>query len=296
MKKNINWMMGCWLLFSWLQAVPVVAQETGTASYYADKYHGTSKTASGEMYDKYDFTAAHRSLPFNTWVAVTNLSNGNSTRVRINDRGPFKPGRILDVSRIAAETLGMIGSGVAQVKVEVISAPQPSQDPAPFPSPSPSPEVEVEAAPRPTPAPVGTLNDLPIVDEMGRPIRSTSPSQPQSPIITDEGRNTAAPIGLEDAQRYTPALFRMVAFKEESFGYGIQVGAYFNVYRLFEAMNALSDEGYQNTLVQSTLKGDQPVFRILIGPYPTRSDAVQVQKSLGRKGKKGIILDLSTLR
>ena len=91
----------------------------GIASYYADDFNG-KKTANGETYNMYKMTAAHRSLPFNTKVKVTNLDNKRSIIVRINDRGPFKLERIIDLSMAAATQLGMKGSGTANVKLEVI--------------------------------------------------------------------------------------------------------------------------------------------------------------------------------
>lgn len=93
--------------------------EEGIASYYAEEFHGR-KTSSGEIYDMNAMTAAHPSLPFNTMVKVTNLENGMSTIVRINDRGPFKDMRIIDLSYAAAKAISMIGSGTARVKLEVI--------------------------------------------------------------------------------------------------------------------------------------------------------------------------------
>ncbi len=99
--------------------VVVVKVLNGQASYYADKFHGRS-TASGEKYDKTKLTAAHRSLPFGTRVRVTNLRNGQQVIVRINDRGPFVDGRIVDLSRAAAEQIGMVRDGVVKVKVEVL--------------------------------------------------------------------------------------------------------------------------------------------------------------------------------
>lgn len=89
------------------------AAQTGKASYYK---HG-ARTASGERFNASDYTAAHRSLPFGTRVLVTNLKTGQSVIVRVNDRGPFVRSRIIDVSYSAAKMLGMIGSGVATVKI-----------------------------------------------------------------------------------------------------------------------------------------------------------------------------------
>lgn len=93
--------------------------QTGMASYYGKEFNGR-RTASGEIYDMYDMTAAHRSLPFGTRVRATNLGNGRSVVVRINDRGPWARGRILDLSYAAAQKLGMIGPGQARVKIEVL--------------------------------------------------------------------------------------------------------------------------------------------------------------------------------
>jgi rare lipoprotein A len=92
---------------------------TGIASYYAHDFNG-KKTANGETFDMRQLTAAHRSFPFNTKVRVTNLDNGKSCIVRVNDRGPFKLERIMDLSLGAAEALDMIKTGTASVQLEVV--------------------------------------------------------------------------------------------------------------------------------------------------------------------------------
>jgi rare lipoprotein A len=88
----------------------------GVASFYTE---GT-ETASGEKFDTHDLTAAHPTLPFGTKLRVTNVASGRSVTVRVNDRGPFVAGRVVDVSYSAAETLGMVGSGIAKVKLDVV--------------------------------------------------------------------------------------------------------------------------------------------------------------------------------
>ena len=92
--------------------------EVGRASYYAHRFHGRS-TASGETYDEAKLTAAHRTLPFGTRIRVTNLENGRSVMLRVNDRGPHRKSRVIDVSYLAAKRLGFVREGVARVKVEV---------------------------------------------------------------------------------------------------------------------------------------------------------------------------------
>jgi rare lipoprotein A len=99
---------------------PARSSETGLASWYGHPYHGRA-AANGEIYDMEKMTAAHRTLPFGTFVRVTNLGNGKSVDVRIIDRGPFVAGRIIDLSHAAAGAIEMIGPGVAQVRVDILS-------------------------------------------------------------------------------------------------------------------------------------------------------------------------------
>lgn len=91
-----------------------------TASFYADKFHGR-KTASGEKFNMYDYTAAHKTLPFGTVLKVTNLANGKSVNVRVNDRGPFAKGREIDLSKAAAVDLDMIDEGTATVSLVIVT-------------------------------------------------------------------------------------------------------------------------------------------------------------------------------
>lgn len=103
--------------------LPTVGQtEVGIASWYGPGFHGRP-TASGERYDQWALTAAHRTLPMGTQVRVTSLENARAVGVRINDRGPFVDGRVIDLSRAAAERLRMIGPGLMRVRVEVLDLP-----------------------------------------------------------------------------------------------------------------------------------------------------------------------------
>jgi rare lipoprotein A len=101
---------------------PVMGAEVGIASWYGHPYHGRA-AASGEIYDMEKFTAAHRTLPFGTLVRVVNLDNDKLVDVRINDRGPFVGDRIIDLSHAAAQAIGLIGPGVARVRLEVMQTP-----------------------------------------------------------------------------------------------------------------------------------------------------------------------------
>ena len=105
--------------------IPGQYVEEGVASWYGPTFDG-HRTSNGEIYNMHDMTAAHRTLPFNSMVRVTNLNNGKQTEVRINDRGPFVANRIIDLSLSAAQAIEMVGPGTAEVRLEVIGGPNPT--------------------------------------------------------------------------------------------------------------------------------------------------------------------------
>lgn len=113
-------------------AAPIIprigATEVGDASWYGYPYHGR-RAANGEIYDMEKLTAAHRTLPFDTWVEVQNLSNSKTVTVRITDRGPFIDGRIIDLSHAAAREIELIGPGVARVRLTIVAPPPPAEIP-----------------------------------------------------------------------------------------------------------------------------------------------------------------------
>jgi rare lipoprotein A len=104
-----------------LPPIPGQYVEEGVASWYGVPFNGRH-TSNGEIYDMHTMTAAHRTLPFNTIVRVTNMRNGKQTEVRINDRGPFVANRIIDLSMAASQAIDMVGTGTAQVKLEIVSS------------------------------------------------------------------------------------------------------------------------------------------------------------------------------
>ncbi len=147
MSRKLHLWFSAWLVCA-LLVCPSIAlaehspAETGQASYYHDRFHGRP-TASGEPYDRASLTAAHRTLPFGTWLRVTRIDTERSVYVRVTDRGPFKPGRVIDLSRQAAEEIDLIGPGVAEVELAVVEEPALTEyavqvDPPPLPTPIPS--------------------------------------------------------------------------------------------------------------------------------------------------------------
>lgn len=120
MTKNLLIVTFMLLLTPNLQAKEIKkTQQVGLGSWYGKKFHGR-KTANGEKYNMYEYTAAHKSLPFNTVVEVTNLRNNKKIKVRINDRGPYHGNRIIDLSYLAAKKLGYVTKGIAKLKLKVL--------------------------------------------------------------------------------------------------------------------------------------------------------------------------------
>ena len=127
-----RWLLGLFLAIATVSCAsaprpggdyPVRYRETGVSSWYGEPFHGR-QTANGEIYDMYGLTAAHRLMPLGTIVKVTHRENGRSVTVKVNDRGPFIRGRILDLSFGAAERLGMTAAGLAPVAIEVVDLPK----------------------------------------------------------------------------------------------------------------------------------------------------------------------------
>lgn len=299
--KTIQMRRIIFLILGLGMAFPMLSQtEEGIGTYYADKYHGRS-TASGEPYNKFNFTAAHRTLPFGTWVLVTNLTNNRSVRVRINDRGPFTKGRIIDLSRAAAEQIDMIRTGEVRVRMQIISgtANSPVAAGGGF-----SPAV----SPRSRKSSNVDLSKLPVVDINGNPLNTNAePVYSNSNETVYDGSNiedayvpedepVAYTPGMAEASKHTPSLFRMLAFRQEAIGYGVQVGAYFNFYKLLEGLDALSAKGFQQTIVQNGMKNNEPVFRIIVGPFATKPEADSMRRKLTNSKIKGITVDLANLR
>lgn len=142
----------------------------GVASWYGRRYHG-KQTSSGEVYDMYAMSAAHTILPIPSYVRVTNVANGRSVVVRVNDRGPFIDSRLIDLSYTAAHKLGILGGGSGMVEVESIMPGQPSATPQPI----AAPPAVVAPAPPPVPVPV-TIESAPLP-----PVAASAPTIPVAP-------------------------------------------------------------------------------------------------------------------
>jgi len=218
---------------------PVVSgRQEGVASWYGPGFHGR-RTANGEIYDQYDLTAAHTSLPLGTRVMVTSLTNGRAVEVRINDRGPFVGGRVIDLSYAAARVLGMIGPGTMPVRVEVLDAAIQVASRPPM-APPAEPHAIASDAHEPAPAPV----------PVARPAPPPEPTAAFTVLVA-----TLSDPGKADHLRSRIAL------------------------------------KFPDAHVQPLDVGADRVYRVRIGPYPSRGVAVARAELVNRFGYPAVITE-----
>jgi rare lipoprotein A len=214
----------------------------GIASYYAEPYNGR-RTANGEIFDTYNgMTAAHKTLPFNTVVRVKNLRNGEEVDVRINDRGPFVKGRVIDLSLAAAKEIDLVRAGVVPVKLKVLKDGSPTSKPT---APA-TPPLVVPAA-----TPPSTLPNVP------------APAQPD-----------AVPIQPTPTQETVASLADSTSLP----AYGVQVGAF----QTETAATRLRDDlalRYMNVSIL-VVAADQPLYRVRVGSVTDMAAAEQLAKQL----------------
>jgi len=294
----------------------------GKVSYYSDSFQG-KRTASGELYDKNKMTAAHKSLPFGTMVRVTRLDNNRSVQVRVNDRGPFIKGRIIELSRQAAERIGLIQDGVANVKIEVVSggmpqtsdavaeAPTPRINNEPLPdaydntarriNPDDTNEPEETTADRSTTSQTNTTTTRPQREE--RSSNSSTRTQTETARSPDRraaprqstSRKFDAPLVGEDYQKYD--LYKINLMRPKKEGYGVQVASLTQYENVLKQIADLQAKWFDDILL-SVEPGplDQPVYKIILGAFPEMAAAENYKKNLKSKHKiNGFVVNLSEM-
>lgn len=221
--------------------------EQGVASWYGTKFHG-KRTSSGEPYDMLAMTAAHKSLPLPTYAEVTNLKNGRKIIVKINDRGPFKNNRIIDLSYAAAIKLGITKAGTGLVEVRAIDPSQPPQAKSQI-----QPQVPVVAPPPPT--------------------HRTPP--PQAAVAAK-----AVPPPTDKRQQTTPEQAANIYLQVGAFGSRI------NAENLRARIRDIETLTPSMVSVTQGIKSDSSIFRVRIGPIDSAPEADQVIKRLAQFGIK----------
>ncbi|HFA50014.1 MAG TPA: septal ring lytic transglycosylase RlpA family protein [Bacteroidetes bacterium] len=281
-------------------------EEFGIASYYSDLFQG-KPTASGELYNKSKLTAAHKTLPFGTLVKVTRLDNNASVQVRVNDRGPFISGRIIELSKEAAGRIDLIQDGATRVKVEVIKEkPAPAaladasgdKKDATKPYDKADKKIEKKADKKTAVKSAPKKEALAAADKTARKINK----KPGKETTTAKGaaakKIAVSKSVLVKSQDYTTlGLYEIALKRPEKKGFGVQVAALGNQDALFRKIADLQGDWFTNILVNIE-KGDknEMLYKIILGTFETRKEAEVYKDNLKKKKKiKGFVVDLAAL-
>ncbi len=241
--------------------------EKGLASYYDDSYHGR-KTISGEIYDKTKLTAAHKNLPFGTKVRVYNPANKKSVDVVIIDRGPFIKGRVIELSRRAAQQIDLIKATVAPVELTVLSSPK-------------------GAVAQPAAIAANTTGD--------------ASAKPAAPASTKKVTNTDPPkkegLVVEAKDMQTGGLYKMQVLKLESKGFGVQVAGYSDYQSVVQQLAVLQEHWFKGATVFVDELNGKPYYKVILGPMNTREEATSYCESIKEKYKVegAFVVDLNAL-
>jgi rare lipoprotein A len=230
--------------------------ETGIASWYGPSFHGKD-SASGEAFDEMALTAAHPTLPIPSLVRVTNLENGKSVVVRLNDRGPFVDDRIIDLSKRAGEVLEMHKKGTAKVRVQYVG-------PAP---------AEANAAPQ-----TGQADLIPV-------------SAPANPVFTAKpiaAMTLPAPTAEARAASGVASSTELVRADESLRGFYLQAGSFADLGNAHKLRTTLQDVG--PAFVTPTSVNGAEFYRVMLGPWTSRADAERAQGRLIESGAKAIVV------
>jgi rare lipoprotein A len=231
--------------------------QTGKASFYADQFNGRP-TASGEIYKHELSTAAHRKLPFGTKVKVTNLENNKTAIVKINDRGPFIRGRIIDLSKSVAESLDILQNGVSDVQIEVLDA-----------------DAQV------TKAEPSMVKEI---DEEEKGIESPKQTTPTSENFQNTGKQNS-----EEREFYKLNVDRI----EPDF-YGVQIASFSESDNLLRLANNLKVSYKSEVTIQVKTINQTRVYTVILGQFKTRQEAERFRDNNLEKYPDAFIVDMTT--
>ncbi|MGK0390847.1 MAG: rare lipoprotein A [Maribacter sp.] len=317
------------LLFILATLGALVAQKTkteyGLASVYSDEY-ASSKMASGENYNPDNHTAAHKSLPFGSIVKVSNMENGKSIRVKINDRGPFIRGYVIELSSAAADILKIEGSR-AKVKLEIEKegerptnseldeyddyvdedAKSPFADDEPAEGENFLVEDDAKKDKSKDDKPTTYENETELFTEKkdgdnGVDLKTENPAKDVAMTakggdvkkIIKEVKKPSSNSGeletLKDVGYKNYDLYKTSTFIPKASGYGVQVGTYHNLQNVLKLTAKLQENWFSNIMLTRETTGGKLIYKVIIGPFEERESANSYKKSAAKKGVKGFVV------
>ncbi|KAA3634886.1 MAG: septal ring lytic transglycosylase RlpA family protein [Bacteroidetes bacterium] len=257
------------------------SEELGLASYYGDKFHG-SKTAYGDTYDRNKMTCAHKRHKYGTQLKVTRIDNKKSVVVKVTDRGPFVKGRVVDLSYAAAEKIGLIQDGIAEVKVEVLGSTSKKEDKPSTASTKSNDDKEeiVTTTVRPEDYDIQPRSSAPEADNDDTPSsedkrKSDDPKPKDSGEASDQGPdNGAYPVGVY--QLGSPG-------SEPQFA--VQVASMSSHENALRQIDLLKKKWFKDVMLLAEPRGETVYYKVLMGPFESEDSAKKYKESLKKKHK-----------
>jgi len=247
--------------------------EKGMATYYSDMFHGR-RTANGDVYNKNGLTCAHKTLPFNSMVKVTNSKSGKSVVVKVTDRGPFRAGYIVDMSREAARQLDMLGSGVISVKIEVVGI-----------------NGVVASKEKDEPKENNTNTSTP--KEEPKVPQKESPGIPDKENPKEDSKINISNETLKKIENSTwikqEGYYSLEGKKEIVKNYGIQIGAFENLAKAVEWYEKVRAEGYKKVYLKIEKK-PKLLYKVVMGQYENEAIARKNIAEVKAKGLDGFVV------
>lgn len=259
--------------------------EYGKCGYYADNLHGR-KTASGEKYDKSLLTCAHKTLAFGTKIRVTRLDNKKSVIVRVNDRGPYMDGYVVDLSRKAAEKIGLIRDGVTRVKIEVMETQQAAK------------AIAVSNRSTPETDPVPATYSVPATKSSAK-VQAAKSGKTVAPATYSTAAKSLAltpATATADNAAQASETYQISLKPVAKSGFGLQVSSLNSSENLFKEVSKLQATWPGKVVVNHEEMKDlgTVTFKLILGPYPTRKAAeAQIRKASSKGYKSAFVVDLS---
>ncbi len=305
--KQLTFLLTILAIFS-INKIDAQEEEFGLASYYSDDFEGRS-TAYGDTYKKNEMTCAHKRYPYGTRIKVTRLDNGKSVIVKVIDRGPFIKGRIVDLSRRAAEELGIIELKSVKVKVEKLGTASKNTVVEATPVLN-KPEEKIVEEKRPetpeayeevVPVREAVVKEEPITREekAETPPAKTEETQERSPAKTTrssaQSANSRSQLVGNDFSPY--GLYKFTLEKPSQDGFGVQVASFSNFDNVLQRVAELQAKWFENILISMEAgTGGKKLYKIILGPFDNQKTAQYYQESLKTRYRiKGFVVDLKSL-
>jgi rare lipoprotein A len=273
------------LFFQFFANSSTFAVEYGMASMFSDNFHG-KKTASGELYDVNKMTAAHKSLPFGSKIKVTRMDNQQSIVVRINDRGPYLKGRVVELSRKAAREIGL-SDGEVKVKIEVLT----TEDDEAKPKPAP---VVIEDEPEVKPKPKVTVKG----DDKKKKMEVVAVPKPAEKEVAPPKAvavKVVPPKKEEEGILKPGELIKVQVAKPDREGFGVQVASMEAYDAAMRKVGELEADYFKNILIFTDKNGAKPLYKIILGPFPDVTTAEAYKISAKKKKMTGFVINLRTM-